>query len=72
MSVTVTLFDSVDVDAVHPVSSLLGKSKVTMFINVNGGASNDPSAVITTIVGAGVNVIFCVSLQSCPSLCTCQ
>jgi hypothetical protein len=63
VSVVVTLFGVVDVDAVCPVVLLLGESEVTMSANVEGGVLKDPSAIIAAIAGTGVDVI--VSPQSC-------
>jgi hypothetical protein len=67
----VALLGLVDIDAVHPVGLLLGESEATMSVNVEGGVSNDPSAVIAMIAGAAVDVMFCASLQSLSSLCAC-
>jgi hypothetical protein len=59
----VVLFCSVDIDAVCPVILALGDSKATMSAKVEGGVTNDPSAIIAAITGTGVEVV--LSLQSC-------
>jgi hypothetical protein len=63
MAATVALFCLMDVDAVCPIVLALGESKATVSAKVEGGVSNDPSAIIAAIIGTGVDVIF--SLQSC-------
>jgi hypothetical protein len=52
-----------DIDAVCPIMLLLGESEVTVSANMEGGVSNDPSAIIAAITGTGVDVMF--SLQVC-------
>ena len=63
MPVVVALFGVMDIDAVHPIILLLGESEATTSVNVEGGVSKDPSAIIAAITGTGVDVV--VSLQSC-------
>jgi len=63
VSSVVALFGVVDVDAVRPIVLLLGESEATASTNVEGGVSNDPSAIIAVIIGTGVDVM--VSLQVC-------
>jgi hypothetical protein len=63
MAVMVALFCAMDIDAVHPVVLALGESKATASAKVEGGVSNDPSAIIAAIAGTGVDIVF--SLQSC-------
>jgi hypothetical protein len=62
MVATVALFCAMDVDAVHSVILALGESKATASTKVEGGVSNDPSAIIAGIAGTGVDIMF--SLQS--------
>jgi hypothetical protein len=56
-----------DVDTVCPVVLLLGESEVTVSTKVEGGISNNPSAIIAAITCTGVNVMF--SLQICHRFC---
>ena len=49
------------IDTVHPVVLLLGESKVTASINVEGSVLNDSSTIMAAITGTGVDVV--VSLQ---------
>jgi hypothetical protein len=63
VAATIALFCVVDVDAVCPIVLVLGDSEVTMSTKVEGGVSNDPSAIIAVIIGTGVDVM--LSLQSC-------
>jgi hypothetical protein len=62
MVAVVALFCAVDVDAVHPIIPALDDSEATMSTKVEGGVSNDPSAIIAAITGTGVDVM--LSLQS--------
>ena len=59
----VALFGVMDIDTVCPVVLLLGKREATASASVEGGVSNDPSAIIAAITGTGVDVV--VSLQVC-------
>jgi hypothetical protein len=63
VAAVVALFCVMDVDAVCPIILALGDSEATMSAKVEGGVSNDPSAIIAAIVGTGVEVV--LSLQSC-------
>ena len=70
MLALVTLFGLMDIEAVCLISLLLDESTATTSANVVGGVSNEPFAVIAMIAGAGIDVVFCISLQSHPSLCS--
>jgi hypothetical protein len=61
--VAVALFCMMDVDAVCPIILALGDSEATTSAKVEGGVSNDPSAITAVIAGTGVEVV--LSLQSC-------
>jgi hypothetical protein len=63
VSAAVALFGVMDVDTVHPIILLLGESEATTSANVEGGVSNDPSAIIAAIAGTAVDIMF--SLQIC-------
>jgi hypothetical protein len=63
MAAMVALVCAMDVDVVCPIILVLCESKATVSAKVEGGVSNDPSAIIAAIAGTGVNVMF--SLQSC-------
>jgi hypothetical protein len=63
MVATVALFCVMDVDTVRPIVLVLGESKAIVFAKVEGGVSNDPSAIIAAIAGTGVDIVF--SLQIC-------
>jgi hypothetical protein len=63
VAVAVALFCAVDVDAVCSIVLALGDSEATMSTKVEGGVSNNPSAIIAVIAGTGVEVV--LSLQSC-------
>jgi hypothetical protein len=63
VATAVALFRAVDIDTVHSVILALGDSEATTSTKVEGGVSNDPSAIIAVITGTGVDVMF--SLQTC-------
>jgi hypothetical protein len=59
----VALFGAMDVDPVHPIILLSGESEATVSANVEGGVSDDPSAIIAVITGIGVDDVFSLQIS---------